>query len=72
MVGIYDIPQEVNALVHGEHTLVGLNLQVDLFQLLMDGITNLPQFRFLFSEYHAVITIAVEMTHAVPVLQIMV
>ena len=38
----------------------------------VDGITNLPQFRFRFTQYDAVITIAVEMTHGIPVLQIMV
>ena len=38
----------------------------------MDGITNLPQFRFRFTQYGAVITITVEMTDGIPVLQIMV
>ena len=72
MVGIDDISQEVNALVHREHTLIGFHLEVYLFQLLVDNITNLPQFRFRVTEYDPVITIAVEMTDSVPVLQIMV
>ena len=72
MVGIDDISQEVNALVHWEHTLVGFHLEVDLFQLLVDDITNLSQFRFRVTEYDSVITIAVEMTDTVLVLQIMV
>ena len=72
MVGIDDISQEVNTFVHREHSFVGFHLEVDLLQLFVDGITNLPQFRFRVTEYDPVITIAVEMTDTVPVLQVMI
>ena len=66
------ISQKVNALAQGKHTVVPLYPETDTLNMPMDGITNLPQFRFRFTQYDAVITIAVEMTHGIPVLQIMV
>ena len=66
------ISQKVNALAQGKHTVVPLHPETDTLNMPMDGITNLPQFRFRFTQYDAVITIAVEMTHGIPVLQIMV
>ncbi len=72
MVGVYDISQEVYALVHREYTFIRLYGKPDLCDLEVDGITNLPQFRFRFTKYDAVIAISVEMTDSIPVLQIMV
>ena len=72
MVVVYDLSQEVYALVHREYTFIRLYGKPDLCDLEVDGITNLPQFRFRVTEYHAVIAIAVEMADAVLVLQIMV
>lgn len=69
---INHVPQKVNALAHREHPLIWLYGKPDRVYPLMDGITNLPQFRFRFTKYHTVITIAVVMTDTVPVLQIMV
>ena len=69
---VYHIAQEVDALTHGEHALVGLHLQVYLLHQFVYDVTHKPQFRFRFTEHDAVITIAVEMAHAVPVLQIVV
>ena len=66
------IPQKINALAQGKHALVLLHIETDPLNMPMDGITNLPQFRFRFTQYNAVITITVEMTDGVPVLQIMV
>lgn len=44
MVGVYDISQEVYALVHREYTFIRLYGKPDLCDLEVDGITNLPQF----------------------------
>ena len=66
------ITQKVDALARREHALVPLHQETGTLHAPVDGITNLPQFRFRFTQYDAVITIAVEMTHGVPVLQIMV
>ena len=66
------IPQKVDALARREHALVPLHQETGTLHAPVDGITNLPQFRFRFTQYDAVITIAVEMTHGIPVLQIMV
>ena len=42
MVGIYDIPQEVNALIHWEHPFVWFDFQIDLVHLVVDNFTNHP------------------------------
>ena len=67
-----DISEKINALIHREYPLIGLNGKPDGVYPTVDHITNLPQFRFRFTKHDTVITIAVEMTDTALILQIMV
>ena len=48
------IPQKVDALARREHALVPLHQETGTLHAPVDGITNLPQFRFRFTQYDAV------------------
>ena len=48
------------------------HLETDMLNMPMDDITNLPQFRFRFTEYQSVIAIAIVITNPVLILQIVV
>lgn len=58
MVGVYLVSHEVYALGDREDPLVGLDLEADSLQHLMDGITNHPQLSLGLCEYQTVVTIS--------------
>ena len=72
IVGTDNIAKEINAFFHREHPFIRLYFQVYFSHLPVNNITNLPQFRFRFTEYQSVIAIAIVITNPVLILQIVV
>lgn len=72
IVGTDNIAKEINAFFYREYPFIRLYFQVYFSHLPVNSITNLPQFRFRFTEYQSVIAIAIVITNPVLILQIVV